>query len=193
MSLHGILFEGEPQPKLRSRTKQAVGLVFLWTVFCMHFNSGYRASLAMASINLIDKPGPSSIEDVKRVGIIYDVVPYLLKDYQGKVKDIQIEFCRTYKNCSKHIRRDPENMAIITSEMSIWSATPRHFLDADLRSILAKREKLASYFVSFLVNKGSPLLQHINRALIKSREFGLVRKTQMHGEMFLKLVVSPKT
>ncbi len=59
----GVLFDGEPKPALRSG--RAMFLVFLWSVFCVHFNSGYRASLATASINTLTEPGPATLYDVQ--------------------------------------------------------------------------------------------------------------------------------
>ncbi|XP_052129015.1 uncharacterized protein LOC127750703 [Frankliniella occidentalis] len=174
--LLGVLLDGEPNPKLRGIPKRTVFLIFLWTIFCMHFNSGYRASLAMAFIDRISQPGPSGIRDVKRVGFLFDVATYLLKEDDKLNTSPRLEICNSLSNCSAQIRRDPENMGFVMSEASMWAAAPRHFMDDQLKLLLRRSERLATFFVSFLVHKGSLLREPLDDALTKTREFGLTSR-----------------
>lgn len=63
MLLWGVLLEGRSYPRWMS--PRTTLLVFVWTVFSMHFTAGYRASLAMANVGVITRPGPSTIQEVK--------------------------------------------------------------------------------------------------------------------------------
>ncbi|XP_052126385.1 uncharacterized protein LOC127750024 isoform X2 [Frankliniella occidentalis] len=173
--LLGVLFDSEPNPKLISRRKQTVFLVFLWTIFCMHFNSGYRASLSMAFINHISKPGPSSFREVKRVGFLFGIASYLLQEDNQGTREIgpRLETCNSFRNCSAEIKSDPENMGLVMSEVSMWYSTPRYFVDDQLKSLLKRSESLATFFISFLIHKSSPLRRPLDDALTKTREFGI--------------------
>ncbi|KAK3928773.1 Esterase YjfP [Frankliniella fusca] len=165
--LWGVLTDGDPKPHLPRGPGRSVCFVFLWTVFCLHFNSGYRASLATASINPLTRPGPRGLDDVQRFGFVQDLATYLLRkeDRRPKKKGMMIEICQNIQNCSDEIKKDPENMAIITTQLSIWSVTPRYFLDENLLPLLRKTETLATFFVSFMVNKDSMLRVHVDHSL----------------------------
>ncbi|KAK3928774.1 Glutamate receptor ionotropic, NMDA 3B [Frankliniella fusca] len=190
--LWGVLTDGDPKPHLPRGPGRSVCFVFLWTVFCLHFNSGYRASLATASINPLTRPGPRGLDDVQRFGFVQDLATYLLRkeDRRPENKGMMIEICETIPNCTNEIKKDPENMALITTETIVWGATPLFFLDKDLKPILRKAETLATFFVSFMVRKNSLVRGLVDYPLQRATEHGIQLKSVYDVGHFLQQEVN---
>ncbi|KAK3928772.1 tRNA modification GTPase MnmE [Frankliniella fusca] len=182
--LWGVLSDGEPKPRLPRGPGRSVCFVFLWTVFCLHFNSGYRASLATASINPLTRPGPCGLDDVQRIAFVGNLGTFLLRD-----NDSRIEIFDSAAKCSEQILNDPENMAYVTTDLTIWSLTPKYFLDENLHPLMRKTETLATFFVSFLVNKDSVLQILVNRSLKRAVECGMQVKAMKELFLMVKLEI----
>ncbi|XP_052132607.1 uncharacterized protein LOC127752086 [Frankliniella occidentalis] len=175
MTAAGVLWEGNPSP--HTYTGRTALYVFLWTLFCLHFNPAYRAALAMANVHSLEEPGPTELDDVKRVIVSSaDSIP-LVKEYPKLNKLLHlVEFCKGPSSCAKEFRRDMKNSALIISGWTYWCYKRILLVDEDGRSLLKdQNDPLAAFHISALIARDSPIAVTLNRIMAIVWQSGMIK------------------
>lgn len=115
-------------------------------------------------------------ETGQRVGMADDLlVPFLRADRQLAPLLERAVLCGTVHNCSRLLRRSPDEVVLIMNNAAMWYLSSRYFLDDRGRPMLQSLgEALYTFHVTTLVAKGSAILPALNDAVAHTQEGGLV-------------------
>ncbi|XP_052132878.1 uncharacterized protein LOC113209873 [Frankliniella occidentalis] len=175
MTAAGVLWEGNPVP--HTDPGRTTLYVFLWTLFCLHFNPAYRAALAMANVHALEEPGPTELDDVKRVLLVSAESKPLMKEYPKLDKLLAlVEICNGPLNCSSEFMRDMTDSALIMTAWTYWCFKHIILVDEDGKSLLKHHdEPLATYPISAMIARDSPIMAALNRITAVVLQSGLAK------------------